>query len=198
MNRITFTIKTSLIAVGLSHVTLLNGPLFKKAYGMEAAEEVLEPCKVSTLSPSQDCVDLIKHFEGFESKSYTCPGGHATIGYGHLIKQSESYTEVSREEAEDILRADMQTAVQGVQKQVTVPLFQYQFDALVSFTFNLGTGNLSRSTLLKIVNAGLHTDVPTELNRWVKAGGKTLPGLVRRRGVEGVLYATGILRGVNG
>ena len=72
-----------------------------------------------------------------------------------------------------------------------VPLAQHQFDALVSFVFNVGGGAFRESTLLRELNAGDYDAVPRELNRWVKAGGRTLPGLVRRRGAEGVLFSRG-------
>lgn len=73
-----------------------------------------------------------------------------------------------------------------------VPLTQQQFDALVSFAFNVGNGAFCDSTLLKRLNAGQYDAVPAQLNRWVKAGGKTLEGLVTRRAAEGALFSRGM------
>jgi lysozyme len=73
-------------------------------------------------------------------------------------------------------------------KNVTVPLEQYQFDALVSWTFNLGGGNLQASTMLKVLNRAEYEGVPAQMARWNKAGGKVLEGLIRRREAEGLLF----------
>jgi lysozyme len=78
----------------------------------------------------------------------------------------------------------------AVQRAVTVPLTDNQFAALVSFTFNLGEGALQKSTLLKLLNAGDYNSVPSELQKWVKAGGQTLAGLVKRRMAEADLWRT--------
>ena len=82
-------------------------------------------------------------------------------------------------------------AAKAVDERVKVPLAQHQFDALVSFVFNLGAGAFAESTLLRELNAGRYDAVPLQLDRWVKAGGKTLEGLVRRRKAEGVLFSQG-------
>lgn len=139
---------------------------------------------------TQAGLDLIKRFEGFSETVYICPGGHPTIGYGHVVKDHESYAcGISEAEAEDLLREDVQVAEKDVERLISVPLTEGQFDALVSFTFNLGGGALRRSTLRRKVNSGLHDEVPAEFMRWVKAGGKKLEGLVRRRKAEAELYA---------
>jgi lysozyme len=75
-----------------------------------------------------------------------------------------------------------------VNTAVTVPLSQNQFDALVSWVFNLGNGNLQASTMLKVINSGDHAGVPAQIKRWNKAGGKVLDGLIRRREAEALLY----------
>jgi lysozyme len=95
-------------------------------------------------------------------------------------------------EVKDLLRTDAAKAVGPVTRLVTVPLSQQQFDALVSFVFNVGEGNFKSSTLLKELNQGHYDKVPQELNRWVKAEGKTLPGLVSRRADEGNLFTNGV------
>ena len=134
-------------------------------------------------------LDLIKRFEGFSSRSYICPAGHPTIGYGHLVRVDESFDEgVSKEEAEALLRRDTASAERSVLRLINVPLTDSQFDALVSFTFNLGGGALQRSTLRRKINREEHGEVPAEFRRWVFAGGRRLKGLVRRRAAEAVLY----------
>lgn len=93
---------------------------------------------------SNNGLELIKRFEGFSSKIYVCPGGHKTIGYGHLVRSDEIFTldEISEVYATEILRDDIEHAEQSVERLIHVPLSQGQFDALVSFTFNLGSGAL--------------------------------------------------------
>lgn len=132
-------------------------------------------------------LDLIKHFEGFYSDAYLCPAGVWTIGYGHTRGVEQGQT-VTREEAEALLHEDLAQAQTAVDRYITVPLTQNQFAALVSFTFNLGAGSLQTSTLRRKLNAKEYDAVPSELARWVKGGGRTLAGLVRRRAAEGDLF----------
>ena len=141
------------------------------------------------LSLSDDGVRLIAGFEGFRSDLYNDPAGHCTIGYGHLVhlgncdgsEPADLRKGISRKRARELLRDDAASAEAAVNDAVKVPLSQEQFDALVSFVFNVGTGAFRRSTLLRLLNDGGYDDVPKQLDRWVKAGGKTLEGLVRRR-----------------
>jgi len=132
-------------------------------------------------------LDLVKHFEGFCAEAYKCPAGVWTIGYGHTggVKSGQRVTE---QEAEQLLRSDLETAAAAVERYIAVPLSDNQFSALVSFTFNLGSGSLRESTLRKKLNTDDYDAVPSELARWVKANGKTLGGLVKRRAAEGVLF----------
>jgi len=133
---------------------------------------------------TQDGIDLIKRFEGFSSTVYICPAGYPTIGYGHLVRSGESYAVISETEAEGLLRKDVESAERAVLRLVSVPLTDGQFDALVSFTFNLGAGALQRSTLRRKVNQQAHREVPEQFMRWVWAGGRQLSGLARRRAAE--------------
>ena len=105
---------------------------------------------------TQGGLGLIKRFEGFSSTVYTCPAGYPTIGYGHLVRSNESYNEIRETEAEDLLRRDVESAERAVLRLVNVPLTDGQFDALVSFTFNLGAGAFQRSTLRRKVNRQAH------------------------------------------
>jgi GH24 family phage-related lysozyme (muramidase) len=151
------------------------------------------------LGISDDGVRLIASFEGFRSDLYNDPAGHCTIGYGHLVhlgncdgsEPADFRKGISRKRARELLRDDAASAEAAVNDGVEVPLGQEQFDALVSFVFNVGTGAFGRSTLLRHLNKGRYDDVPKQLDRWVKADGKTLEGLVRRRKEEGELFASG-------
>lgn len=132
---------------------------------------------------------LIRRFEGFSAIPYRCPGGYETIGYGHVIYDDEEFSEpITEQEAAKLLRRDVQHAEGAVLRYIAVPLSDGQFDALVSFTFNVGAGALQRSTLRRRVNRQAHARVPAEFMRWVWADGRKLPGLVRRRRSEAALY----------
>ena len=148
---------------------------------------------------SQAGVQFIARFEGFRGALYDDAAGHCTIGFGHLVhhgpsngtESAEFRKGISRERALELLADDAAKAAAAVVERVKVPLAQHQFDALVSFVFNLGAGAFAESTLLRELNAGRYDAVPPQLDRWVKAGGKTLEGLVRRRKAEGVLFRQG-------
>jgi lysozyme len=138
---------------------------------------------------TQEGIDLIKRFEGFSPTVYFCPAGYPTIGYGHVVKKGEDFSGgITQGEAEELLRLDAQIAERAVLRLITVPLTDGQFDALVSFTYNLGSGALQRSTLRRVINRKNHHNVPAQLMRWVWAGGRKLRGLVRRREAEAMLY----------
>jgi GH24 family phage-related lysozyme (muramidase) len=142
---------------------------------------------------SKTGLDVIKRFEGFSPTVYICPAGYPTIGYGHLVKphERERFARgITAEQAESLLRQDVESAERAVLRLITVPLTDGQFDALVSFTFNLGAGALQRSTLRRRVNRGDHAGVPPEFRKWVWAGGRKLQGLVRRRGEETSIYTS--------
>ena len=139
------------------------------------------------MKTSQYGIDLIKHFEGCELKAYKCPAGVWTIGYGHT-KGVQPGDEWSEDHADHMLQVELEEYEGYVDKYVTAPLGQNQFDALVSWTYNLGGGNLSASTMLKVLNAGDYDEVPNQMLRWNKAGGKVLEGLTRRRQAEGDMF----------
>ena len=132
--------------------------------------------------------ELIKHFEGFSSTPYKCSGGRLTVGYGHLIKPDENFTVITKELASEILLLDITSAENTVNSLVKVELNRNQFSALVSFVFNLGHGNFRSSTLLTVINANCHLDVPSELIKWRLASGSVLKGLLKRRIAEASLY----------
>lgn len=136
---------------------------------------------------SQEGLSLIKKFEGCELKAYRCAANVLTIGYGSTKGVTEDM-EITQEEAETLLQEEMHEYEGYINDMVKVPLEQHQFDAMVSWVFNLGSGNLSSSTLLRVLNEGKYEDVPEQILRWNKAGGKVLDGLVRRRTAESLLF----------
>ena len=134
---------------------------------------------------SAEGLQLIKQQEGFRSRTYLDVAGFPTIGYGHRLIHPGSFPDgVEEAQATEILAADVRDAGQSVEELVKVPLSQGQFDALVDFVFNLGSGRLASSTLLKILNAGRYADAAEQLLRWDQAGGKECPPLKARREAE--------------
>lgn len=142
---------------------------------------------------TEEGLSLIKRFEGFSPTIYICPAGYPSIGYGHVVlahEQDQFATGITQAEATELLRKDVRIAERAVLRLITVPLTDGQFDALVSFTFNLGAAALQRSSLRRKVNRGEHEGVPAELMKWVWAAGKRMPGLVRRRRSEALVYSS--------
>ncbi|HMB91638.1 MAG TPA: lysozyme [Rhodothermales bacterium] len=141
---------------------------------------------------------LLADWEGLELKMYKDVAGLPTIGVGHLLTRSEltsgkimingeavRYANgITKEQALDLLGQDLQRFEDAVNESVTVTLSQNQFDTLVSFSFNVGVGAFKSSTLLKELNKGKYDEVPTQLKRWVKSGGRVVQGLVNRRNRE--------------
>jgi len=142
---------------------------------------------------TQHGLNLIKQFEGFSSHIYLDAAGLPTIGYGHLLRAGEAEMfrhGISHEAAVALLIKDVLCSEQAVLRLITVPLTNGQFDALVSFTFNLGGGALQRSTLRRKVNREEHADVAVEFRKWIWARGRKLRGLVQRRAAEAAMYGT--------
>lgn len=142
------------------------------------------------MQTSQKGIDLIKSFEGLKLKTYKCPAGVWTIGYG-TTKGVTPGMEITQKQAEEFLKRDLRYFELWVDKLIDVPLSQPQFDALVSFTYNLGEGALKGSTLRKFLNQGRYDLVPDQFLRWNKANKKVLPGLTRRREAEAKMFKEG-------
>lgn len=143
-------------------------------------------------------IDLIAKFEGFRSLPYNDPVGHCTVGYGHLIHRGNctqsdrnEWGTLTPAEGLELLRSDVRHFERAVESLVNVPLTQHQFDALVSFAFNLGAGALGGSTLLKYINRKRWESAAREFGKWVYADGQKLEGLVRRRREEEALFRSG-------
>ncbi len=147
---------------------------------------------------SQKGAALVKAFEsclqpvgGGKFRAYSDPVHVLTIGWGHTNhngRQFDASAVWTQDDCDTEFMADMAIFEKAVTRNVTVQLNQDQFDALVSFTFNLGEGNLKQSTLLKMVNAKDFAGAAAEFPRWNKAGGQVLRGLVRRRASEALLF----------
>ena len=153
---------------------------------------------------SDKCIHMILHHEGVRSKPYQCPALLWTIGVGHVIDPTHAKVKLddrkqlpipagwdrvlSNDEIMDILKKDLNRFEQGVLRLIKVPLTQGQFDALVSFSFNVGLGNLQNSTLRMKVNRSEFDAAAEQFLVWTKAGGKVLKGLVTRRNDERALF----------
>ncbi|MFC6644131.1 lysozyme [Granulicella cerasi] len=131
---------------------------------------------------------LTKSFEGLRLRAYQDSAGVWTIGYGHTGPDVHECQVITEPQAEALLRSDMAATEQYVSEAVTVPLNQNQFDALCDFVFNVGIGNFHHSSLLITLNKGEYDAVPAEIMQWVRAGGKIIDGLIRRRQAEATLF----------
>lgn len=144
------------------------------------------------MKTSEKGLQLIRDAEGLRLKAYHDSEGVLTIGYGHTGRMSPpkvfANSSITKAEAEEYLRGDAAEAEKIVLRNVRVPLSQNEFDALVSWVFNLGEGNLKRSTLLRKLNDGDYAGAAEQFSRWVYGGTKVLPGLVKRRAAERALF----------
>ena len=143
---------------------------------------------------SQKGLELIKSFEGLSLVPYVCAGGINTIGYGNTYytngkKVSLQDQKITIIQAEELIKHSLSTYEKAVDSFCRDDISQSQFDALVSFAYNLGTGNLQKSTLIKKVNANpKDVTIADEFLKWNKANGTVLKGLTRRRQAEADLY----------
>ncbi|WP_336288144.1 MULTISPECIES: lysozyme [unclassified Bartonella] len=144
---------------------------------------------------SKEGLALIKQWEGLRLQAYQDAVGVWTIGYGHTAQVGKLFVQkgmqITESQAESLLQKDLAQFEQTVEQMVEQPLTDEQFAALVSFCYNVGTEAFCNSTLLKKLNEGNYEAVPTELQKWTKAGGKRLQGLVHRRAAEAGLWAKG-------
>ncbi len=148
--------------------------------------------------------ELLAEWEGVELKVYKDVAGLPTIGVGHLLTQDEltsgkilirgepiRYADgLTKTQAMDLLDQDLERFEEAVNESGKVDLKQNQFDALVSFTFNVGSNAFRNSTLLRLLNQGNYSDVPNQLRRWVHSGGQKVQGLVKRRENEIELWSS--------
>lgn len=143
------------------------------------------------MKTSQTGLQLIREHEGLRLDAYRDPAGIWTIGYGHT-RTARAGQRITRDQAERLLLQDVVTAENAVKARVKVPLKQHEFDALVSFVFNVGAGNFANSTLLRRLNEGNKAAAADQFLRWDKARVNgvltSLPGLLRRRADERDLF----------
>lgn len=166
---------------------------------IKPAENVGDRKDPKTLDLSDAGLKFIKKGEGWSSIAYPDQAGFLTIGYGHKLTDNEKasgeiklasgeilYTSrgLTKEQGEKLLRQDAASAISSVRKYTSAPLYQREFDTLVSFTYNLGGGAYAKSTLRKVVNASNYSGVPAQLRRFINAGGKPSQGLINRRNDE--------------
>jgi lysozyme len=144
------------------------------------------------MKTSKKGLDLIKEFEGLRLQAYKCAAGVWTIGWGHTSAAGTPHVfpgmRITAAQAEAILIADLKQYEDAVLKAVKRDLTQGQFDACVSLCYNIGAGAFARSTVVRRINAGRMADVPAAIMMWTRAGGRELPGLVRRRRAEAALW----------
>ncbi len=139
------------------------------------------------MKASKNAIDIIKKYEGCRLESYKCPAGVWTIGYGHTgnvngksITMGMTITELM---AETLLTIDLQRFEYAINK-LNLDLKQNQFDALISFVFNIGIGAFEKSTMLKLLNVGNYDGAANQFDCWIYANGKKLAGLIKRRADE--------------
>ena len=146
------------------------------------------------MNVSERCIQLIKHYEGVRNRPYRCPANLWTVGVGHLIGDGKSLPDswnrtFTQEEIDGLLRSDLRKFETGVLRMLPkVQLRQCEFDALVSFSFNLGLGTFQRSTIRQTIIRGDKEVAMESLLKYCKAGGKILKGLQNRRLDERKLF----------
>jgi lysozyme len=140
------------------------------------------------MKPSQRCYDLISKWESFSAKPYVCPAGKWTIGYGHTKGVTETSPPITIEQAVDLLAEDAEEAAEAINRLCKATLTQGQFDAMCSLTFNIGIAAFTKSTLLKMVNAGNWAGAARQFDLWIHSNGRVLNGLVERRKEERALF----------
>jgi lysozyme len=145
------------------------------------------------MKASEKCLKMLAHHEGVRTKPYRCPAGLWTVGVGHLIGDGKSLPDswnrtFTLEEVYAILAKDVERFERGVSRLITYPLSQNEYDAIISFAFNLGLGCLQRSTLRSALNRGDKITAIESLLKYNKAGGKILRGLDNRRKDEAALF----------
>ena len=149
------------------------------------------------MNVSERCIRLIKHHEGVRNRPYRCPAGLWTVGVGHLIGDGKSLPEswnrtFTQEEIDALLKRDLSRFESGLSKMLpNVKLKQCEFDALISFSFNLGLGCFQRSTIRQALLRGDRETAMESLVKYCKAGGKILKGLQNRRLDERQLFLHG-------
>jgi len=141
---------------------------------------------------NQAGIELIKEFEGLRLRAYLCPANVPTIGYGTTVypngRKVQMGDQITAEQAEEYLRSDLRAFERNAESMLRVSVNENQFAALVSFSYNVGSESLRRSTMLRFINDNRFADAAGEFARWNMAAGKPLAGLTRRRAAERELF----------
>lgn len=146
------------------------------------------------MKASEKIKTLMKQWEGLKLRAYRCPSGILTIGYGHTGQDVKPGMSITREHAESLFASDIakfETQLNNIVSNARLKLRQGQYDALLSFAYNVGITALIKSTLWRKLAAGADdVEVATEFGKWVYGNGKRLPGLIKRRAEEARIYAS--------
>lgn len=149
------------------------------------------------IQPSPFMLDVLRSFEALRLRAYSDAAGLKTIGYGHLMRPTETFDLITVDEAEILLATDAQRAVDSVMRLTTnISLLVHEVEALASFVFNVGAQNFAKSTMLLKLQDGNRKGAAHEFRRWYFAGGKPLRGLIRRRVAEELWFLGGSERSV--
>lgn len=140
------------------------------------------------MNASNACYAIIKHYESLQLDAYLCPAGKLTIGYGHVLLPDEKFRKIDEVKAYELLENDIKWAENVVNDAVCVDLTQWHFDALTSFTFNVGANAFIYSSMLKLLNLGDYKGAANQFPKWVYANNEILKGLVNRRKSEQDLF----------
>ena len=165
-------------------IGLLLGGIFLLSSASPGGNKLVEKGNFKT---SNNGLELIKGFEGLVLSPYWDVSGWS-VGYGHFLGDISKPSPITEAKANEYLMQDIKIVDNALNKYIDVPLTQNEIDALSSFTYNLGSGNLSKSTLLKDLNKGDKKSAASNFDLWVKAGGKVLSALVERRAIEKELF----------
>jgi lysozyme len=141
------------------------------------------------MTPSPNCIALIQRFEGCKLACYDDLAGVPTIGWGHTGPEAEPGTTTTQEYADWLLQHDVDRIAQAVNAAIRRPVTQNQFDAIVSFSYNVGAHAFANSTLCRMLNAGDTEGAAAQFVRWDMAGGEHVPGLLARREAEAALFS---------
>ena len=138
-------------------------------------------------------LDLIKHYEGWRESPYLCSAARATIGWGSTWDRNGDavtleHLDITKKQGEYLLLREVRHSEAAIRKLVKTELTENMFSSLCSFIYNVGSGNFQRSTMRMKLNRGLHEEASDEFSKWVKAGGRRIRGLVRRRKQEHKLF----------
>lgn len=147
------------------------------------------------MKTNESGLKLIKDFEGCKLHAYICPAGKWTIGYGHTKGVNKRTGKITQEQAEQLLKEDVEDfeiELDLVLRENGIELNENQYSAIISFCFNLGINNFINSTLFKVIKKDPenYKEIDKQFMRWVYGGGKILPGLMKRRAAESLLYQT--------